>query len=399
MVALARPLWKPPFAMTLSLDTYNTLLEALYNGAREDAPWALFLNQLCELTGSRLTVLNLARPRPGDPGVVFIGGADFDREHRLQYANDFSALDPFVNLPDGEAITLSEVLSPEQLRQTAFYREFMQPTDLVQILGIDIPRDGRPALFLRAIRSERAAPFGEQEKALFNLLAPHLRQLQSWLDQTRQQGFELGIYDGIASRLEIATILLDAGGRILHCNPVARALLSSSELIAERQGRLAARRSGDQQRLQALLAECAGTPENSPTLAPALRMETESPNSGLYLLLKPLPAGAEAGLLPPDLIPAEASADGPRIAVYISTPEILSPEQQGILQQLFDFTPSEAQLAISLANGMSLEQIAEERCVSRNTLRTHLRGAFQKSGVNQQSALVSLVLRSVAGLG
>ena len=89
----------------------------------------------------------------------------------------------------------------------------------------------------------------------------------------------------------------------------------------------------------------------------------------------------------------------PRASVYVTMAEELDPGQKEILQQLFNFTPSEAKVAIALANGLSLDDIADELCVSRNTLRTHLRSAFQKTGVNQQSALVSLVLRSVAGLG
>ncbi|TXS94120.1 helix-turn-helix transcriptional regulator [Parahaliea maris] len=376
--------------MNLSLDTYNSLLEALYNGARETSPWTDFLRQLSGLTDARLTVLNLARPQPGDPGVLFMSDDLFDSEHQLQYANDFSALDPFVNLPPGEAITLEEVVPLGELRQTPYYREFMQPSDLVQILGIDVPREHGPGIFLRALRGEGKPAFGDTDRKLFNLLGPHLRQLQSWLDQTRRQGFELGIYDSVASRLELATVLLDREGRILQCNPVARALLSSSRLIGDRKGKLTALRRGDQGRLQALLQE-SGQGRSTPSLAPALRLGDEDPAQDLYLVIKPLAADKGAGVHPEE--------GGPHLAVYISTPEILSPEQQGLLQQLFDFTPSEAQLAIALANGMSLDQIAEERCVTRNTLRTHLRGTFQKTGVNQQSALVSLVLRSVAGLG
>lgn len=376
--------------MNLSLDTYNSLLVALYNGAREASPWADFLGQLSSLCGARLSVLNLARPRPGDPGVVFLSNDLFDSAHRLQYANEFSALDPFVNLPAGEAVTLEEVVPLTELRQSAYYREFMQPADLVQVLGIDVPRERGPGIFLRALRGEGEPPFSATDRQLFNLLGPHLEQLQSWLDQTRRQGFELGIYDSIASRLELATVLVDRQGRILHCNPVARALLRSSPLVTERKGKLAALRRGDQGRLQTLLSE-SGQGRNAPTLAPALRLGDEDPAHDLYLVVKPLSGERTAGVHPDE--------GGPHLAVYISTPEILSPEQQGLLQQLFDFTPSEAQLAIALANGMSLDQIAEERCVTRNTLRTHLRGTFQKTGVNQQSALVSLVLRSVAGLG
>lgn len=69
-----------------------------------------------------------------------------------------------------------------------------------------------------------------------------------------------------------------------------------------------------------------------------------------------------------------------------------------LLQQLFELTPQEARLVVRLANGLALEDIAEEMNISRNTARTHLQNTFQKTGTKQQSALVSLVFRSISGL-
>nr|MDT0253635.1 LuxR C-terminal-related transcriptional regulator [Endozoicomonas sp.] len=52
-----------------------------------------------------------------------------------------------------------------------------------------------------------------------------------------------------------------------------------------------------------------------------------------------------------------------------------------------------------LANGLTLDETAEELGISRNTARAHLRSIFSKTGVTRQTMLVRLILKSVATLG
>ena len=70
-----------------------------------------------------------------------------------------------------------------------------------------------------------------------------------------------------------------------------------------------------------------------------------------------------------------------------------------ILGQLFEFTPAEAALALLLANGLTLDEAAEELGVTRNTAKSHLSSVFSKTGVTRQPKLVQLILKSVAPMG
>lgn len=63
----------------------------------------------------------------------------------------------------------------------------------------------------------------------------------------------------------------------------------------------------------------------------------------------------------------------------------------GLVQALFDFTPAEARVAIALGEGASIDDAARRLGVSRETVRTHLRAIFSKTGVSRQSALVRLL--------
>ncbi|WP_246720575.1 helix-turn-helix transcriptional regulator [Methylocystis sp. H4A] len=48
-------------------------------------------------------------------------------------------------------------------------------------------------------------------------------------------------------------------------------------------------------------------------------------------------------------------------------------------------------VARGLVTGKTLEEIATEQSVSRNTVRTHLRGVMEKTGCNRQAEVVALL--------
>lgn len=64
------------------------------------------------------------------------------------------------------------------------------------------------------------------------------------------------------------------------------------------------------------------------------------------------------------------------------------------IQRAHGLTRAEARVAARLSEGAPLLEIASELQVGLETVRTHLRNAFRKTGVRRQAELVSLVLRS-----
>ncbi|MDY0881461.1 helix-turn-helix transcriptional regulator [Dongia soli] len=82
---------------------------------------------------------------------------------------------------------------------------------------------------------------------------------------------------------------------------------------------------------------------------------------------------------------------------------ILSPDQKvqiddQALCRLFRLTAAEARVAGLIANGTHLDDIAEQLDVSLNTVRTHLRHIFEKTGVERQADLVHLLLRALVAI-
>lgn len=68
----------------------------------------------------------------------------------------------------------------------------------------------------------------------------------------------------------------------------------------------------------------------------------------------------------------------------------------GLLSGLFDLSAAEARVAAGIASGLSVEAIAEQHGRSRETIRSHLKQIFQKSGVSRQAELATLLGRVAA---
>lgn len=83
---------------------------------------------------------------------------------------------------------------------------------------------------------------------------------------------------------------------------------------------------------------------------------------------------------------------GRAIGVLVLTPvtAVRAPAVE-LVQSLFDMTPAEARVARSLATGDTIGEIAAGGKVSRNTVRTHVRGVLEKTGCRRQAEVVALL--------
>ncbi|HHX89708.1 MAG TPA: response regulator transcription factor [Paracoccus sp.] len=86
------------------------------------------------------------------------------------------------------------------------------------------------------------------------------------------------------------------------------------------------------------------------------------------------------------------SPPAPAAVVFISDPLRPRHVPSEILASLFGLTPAECQVAVRLAQGRRLEEIAAQLDVSQTTIAYHMRNLYQKTGTNRQADLIALVL-------
>lgn len=365
---------------------FSALLELVYEGPLEPVPWQAFLARFKEWMSASVTTLVLQPPSERSRGVMLNDGGVLDVI--ASYNESLYALDPFVGLPEGQVVGLHEFVGTEALLGSDFYRLAMAPGDLWDILGADLHvADGLEAR-LRVSRSRAQARFGAAERQLCTAILPHLQRAIRIHARINRIESERTLYAGAMAQLAVATILLDEAGRVLNTNARADRLLDQGQVLGVQDGCLRLAVAAQTQVLQALVARVLDNQRQGRAgLVEAMRIPRGGDRMDLGLVVRPVPAGAWS-----------EGKSMPAVALFISDPEDVTEAPVQVVTKLFGFTPTEAALAILLAKGLNLDEAADALHVSRNTVRTHLRAVFAKTGVKRQAMLIRLILQSVAPL-
>lgn len=182
----------------------------------------------------------------------------------------------------------------------------------------------------------------------------------------------------IAGRAEPA-LLLDDNGRVLRMSAPFTALLSRTEGLDIRAGRLHAALPSDDVLLQALVTRVIARDRPRSGAMRVMRSTLKAP---LVLTAFPLPQASRF------LAPAEAAA-----LVTVVDPSMESTHQEALWREAFGFTQREGELAGLLMSGHSLESAAAVQRITVHTVRVQLRHLFEKTGASRQPDLVRLLSR------
>ncbi|TXH05957.1 MAG: LuxR family transcriptional regulator [Nevskiaceae bacterium] len=370
------------------IERLNGFFNAIYDGPTEDPPWHTALNLMCEALQAKHVTLILRPPTPVSSGVMLNTDTAAD-DATEAYQNHFFTIDPFVGLPEGQVMTPEELVGAEWTH-SALYREYLKPLDVQYLIGADIhTADGTECRF-RVSRGHDRPPFSDGDKALCRLLLPHLRralQLHSRLDglETERQ-----LFAGVVNRMQLGTVSLGRNGAVLDLNPEAKRILAEKDGLRLEQNVLCADNRSEGQELQRLVREAlAGHTSSGPAMIEAMALTRPSGRASLGVVVRPLPEG-----------PWTVNRQRPAAVLFLRDPESsFAQSSQRVVQQLFGLTRIEAAMALSLANGRTIEETAEQLGIKLNTARTYLRFIFSKTGVTRQTMLVRKLLSSVASLG
>lgn len=370
----------------------DELIELIYNGPLEPTPWLKFLVALGQRIGCRSAGITLRLSRQGRPPLVIWGNPLVDQEaaKRITAAHaELGHLDPLRNALNkpGDLHTLDEVISREALHESEFYRRIYKPYGIEHALGMYISEPGGWEGNVGLINGSDAPNFTAADREMLGALRPHLERSLAILANLQRHQSELQVLTETLDRLTISTFILDDKRRVLLSNGAGEALGQRGSTIRIAEGRLRIVNRTDDARFQAIIERAiASRGRSAETFVDALRIEgAEAQNLGVLV--------RSVGRSLPFL-----SDPAPALIVYISGSTEARPIER-LVMQLFDLTPSEAQLATLLASGLTIAESAERLSLTENTARTYSKIIFSKTGVGRQAELIRLILRSVAVLG
>lgn len=372
----------------LDLAEYDRLVASLYDAALDSRLWNIPMEHLRELFQANYVTLILRIPDQSDAGLMIVAG-NIEGEGKVTYLTYPHSSTPFINQPADKVFTVDDLMSEEDWRRSSYYQHWCGPKGVFHVMGVDIATPDSGKLRFRITRPEAAPTFSARDRALCELILPHLRRalnMHNQLDRSQSMGT---LYSQAISRLSVATIVLDESGRVLQQNPIAQELLTSADGLKLVGGRLEASYPSDNRELQRLVRGAfARQGKENPPIAEAVSITRPSGQVSLVVVVESVPS----------LEWAESKGQ-PAVVVYIRDAVGKSLASTTVPKQLFNLTPAETALSLELANGLSLEEAAEALNIRRNTARAHLRAIFSKTGVRRQTELVRIMLNSVMALG
>ena len=336
-------------------DAFERILAALHAATLDETQWPATSALIDEACGIQGTALLVGDGPPEAPRVLFAqlyyrGHSRADLMH--EYLENYLPLDESVprvrHLPASHLVHITALYTTEELQTSPAYNEMLPSLRAQDSLNVRL--DGLEGLHITwdiadpVTRGGWATP----QLALLRGLLPHIRQLV----QVRQALACAEAIGASATELlatsRVGVLHLDRQGRLVAANDRARALLRRGDGMVDRAGELRARAAGVAR-----------------------------------LVVHVLPVGVQQ----PDF-------GAPRIAalVLLVEPGRLARLDPGLVARALDLTLTESQIAVWLAAGQTVREMAAATGRQGSSIRWHLKQIYRKQGLAGQADLVRLVL-------
>jgi len=347
----AHPAWG---TLAVMGDVVLELAALAYEAGAEPSRWPAFLARIADELGDRTAALQIHDLGNARGSMAFSHRVDPADE--AAYATRYAAMNPWIAgggdaIQQGKVLFGEDAISTRALVRTEFYADFLRPQGIRHSLAAVVARDRESIVLVTIQRSARRGSWTRREAELVEALMPHLArafEMHRRLGALRMRERSLA---ETAEHLSWGVVLVDRADRIVFANGVARRLDRTT------MGRVrAAIASG---------GGCVRRPERYP----------------LAVRVAPL-------MVRDDVLASEPALR----AAFILDPEQRGELPEALLRELYDLTGAEARLAIALARGNTLHEIAAATGAQMSTLRTHLKRVFAKTHTHRQAELVRLVL-------
>ncbi len=372
-----------------TLEELSNLLAYLYDGHIEEDPYSSFLDVLRKIIDSNFASITMREPSNDDGGLLFVSCDKLQKTyadaHNNPYTDKYYTSNLMSNLPWGEVVTLDQNTPYAYLEETELYKFCMKPLDIYHMIGMDLRNSNGQRFSVRFCRSKESENFASEEKNLLQMLSSHIQRAVANGIQLINLDHERRMFSKTLTRQSIGVITLDERAKVISRNAIADELIREKDGLHIINDLIHLDSSKAKTKLYEYLTEilAAHKKEETPQVQ-ALSVDRPSGKAPLEVLIKPM-------MIDPSVEPSKT----PHMMVFVNAPEKQYDIDIRILMSLYQLTRAEALLAKLLAEGANLDQSAAELGIARNTARAQLRSIFAKTGVSQQSMLVSLILKSL----
>lgn len=370
--------------MSVSLDEYSAVVGQVYEASLDVSAWERTLEATCRFVGASKSALASMAPRERQYQLEVHSGYEpgwIDLFH-----SKYAALNPLNGAAHGvevgEVICLSEHGLIGAFEGDPMYEEWVKPQGILDVAETVLDRSIGHLGTLTYTRVESDGVFGSENLNRIRLLFPHVRRsvlISRVLKMHRRGEGELA---EVISALTSGVFMLSAAGEVLRRNPAAAAMLADRRLMSHAGGRLKFTAAAADRALVEALRTSVGGGGLAGGQAASIPLSSGAGGERYVAHLLPLSAASAAD---------DLGAGGARFAMFVSPTNPDLSRALETLAETYGLTATERRMALALVEIGTPPMIAEALGVSVATVRTHLRGLFQKTGTHRQTEIITLL--------
>lgn len=275
----------------------------------------------------------------------------------------------------------ADLIPYDEFLQTRMYKEWAQPQGLVDFVSALLDKSVTSAAMFGVFRHERHGVVDDEARRRMRLLVPHIRRAVLIGRVIDTKTAEAATFADALDGLSAGMLLVDANGRIVHANAVSHAMIAKGDLLYAASGTLVARDQVANQALRDVFAAAGCGDATVGTKGIAVSLASREGERYVAHVL-PLTSGArrQAGT---------SYAAAAALFVHKAALEIPSPPE--IIAKTFALTPSELRVLLAIVEIGGTPETAEALGIAEETVKTHLKRLFAKTGATRQVDLVKLV--------
>ena len=359
-------------------DAVKTIISRAHEAAVGLLGWQDVLGDISQCFSGEASTLELHHTRDGMQ--AFFCDSGIAAENAADYQNYYCHICPRTRVsarrPKGSIVYDSLFLSEQEMDRDEFYSDLLGRDGLRYFLGSYLANEQDGFVLMTVQRARRRGHVGADEVERMRLLSPFLSSaIATWrrIGALAQHAGSLGaVLDNVADGI----IVIDARCRVRHCNRLAEAILARNDALTVRNGAIA-------------FADLAAGLQFERCMQ-TLREGRFSANDDRFLVLRKFNRSPYLVRLAP-LPPAFEDFGGlaPWAVLFVTDTAARHTVDGTLIKTAFGLTATETSLALAIHEGKALSDWAEQRSVSINTARTHLRRLMQKMDVSRQSEIVA----------
>ncbi len=308
---------------------------------------------------------------------LYQSGYGIETDIRYQYMH---------NLTPGKVFREFEFVPDEQKYRDSIWIQFQKEKyGLFWCMSAKISTHNLWHDIIAVNRLEVSGPHTDAEKLHLQLLLPHLSRAMELHRTVSRLESRYGAVLSVLDKLLVGLIIFDAKGRVVVANITAKQTAEESgayQLTAA--GRVEINHSGQHSKFVNLLATT---------------IQTATKQGHCEGGILPIPSYGRSGVLLLELMPLrdDGFSDSEHIqgaALFIIDPDRSESVDLNGLSKLFELTSAETDITKKLVTGLSLNEIAEARSTSVQTVRSQLKSVFSKTGAKSQPEIIRLALKA-----